>query len=256
MLFRSVIGAVYSAILDSEVHIVSSPAVAEMEKILENTYRNVNIGLINELSMLCNKMGINIWEVIDAARTKPYGFQAFYPGPGLGGHCIPLDPYYLSWKAREYGFHTSMIESSMIINDRMPEYTVERAGKILNRERKALNGSRVLLLGVAYKQDVDDYRESPALRVMEGFLANGSQVEYYDPYVPKCRYNGKSYTSLTELSASNLQAFDLIVITTAHTKVDYRLVASCGVPVFDCKNVCKNLQDRENIEVFYSNPIK
>lgn len=155
-----VISMVYSAILDGEIHTVSSPAVAEMEKILENTYRNINIGLVNELAILCNRMGINIWEVIDAAKTKPYGFQAFYPGPGLGGHCIPLDPYYLSWKAREYGFHTSMIESSMMINDRMPEYTVERAGKILNRYKKALNGSRVLVLGVAYKQDIDDYRES------------------------------------------------------------------------------------------------
>ncbi|MDE6281972.1 MAG: nucleotide sugar dehydrogenase, partial [Oscillospiraceae bacterium] len=165
-----VISMVYSAILDGEVHTVSSPAVAEMEKILENTYRNVNIGLVNELAMLCHKMDINIWEVIDAAKTKPYGFQAFYPGPGLGGHCIPLDPYYLSWKAREYGFHTSMIESSMMINDRMPEYTVERAGKILNRAKKPLNGSKVLLLGVAYKQDIDEYRESRALRVMEEFL--------------------------------------------------------------------------------------
>ena len=128
-----VIAAMYRAVLSSDVYEVSSPAVAEMEKILENTYRNVNIGLVNELAQLCHKMGISIWEVIDAAKTKPYGFQAFYPGPGLGGHCIPLDPYYLSWKAREYGFHTSMIESSMMINDRMPEYTVERASKILNR---------------------------------------------------------------------------------------------------------------------------
>ena len=151
-----VIAMVYRAILDGDVTTVSSPAVAEMEKILENTYRNINIGLVNELALLCNKMGINIWEVIDAAKTKPYGFQAFYPGPGLGGHCIPLDPYYLSWKAREYGFHTSMIEASMMINDRMPEYTVERAGKILNRYKKALNGSKVLVLGAAYKQDIDD----------------------------------------------------------------------------------------------------
>ena len=162
-----VISAMYRAVLEGEVFTVSCPAVAEMEKILENTYRNINIGLINELAMLCNEMGISIWEVIDAASTKPYGFQPFYPGPGLGGHCIPLDPYYLSWKAREYGFHTSMIESSMMINDRMPAYCVERAGMILNRFRKALNGSRVLVLGVAYKQDIDDYRESPALRVIE-----------------------------------------------------------------------------------------
>lgn len=127
-----VIAAMYRSVLEGDVYEVSSPAIAEMEKILENTYRNINIGLVNELTMLCNKMGISMWEVVDAAKTKPYGFQAFYPGPGLGGHCIPLDPYYLSWKAREYGFHTSMIESSMMINDQMPEYCVERAGKILN----------------------------------------------------------------------------------------------------------------------------
>ena len=140
----------YEAVLEAPVHRVSSPAVAEMEKILENTYRNVNIGLINELAILCNRMGINIWEVVEAAKSKPYGFQAFYPGPGLGGHCIPLDPYYLSWKAREFGFHTSMIESSMIINDRMPEYCAQRAMGALNERRKAMNGAKVLVLGVAY----------------------------------------------------------------------------------------------------------
>ncbi len=244
-----VISMVYSAILDGEVHTVSSPAVAEMEKILENTYRNVNIGLINELTMLCHKMGINIWEVIDAARTKPYGFQPFYPGPGLGGHCIPLDPYYLSWKAREYGFHTSMIESSMMINDRMPEYTVERAGKILNRAKKPLNGSRVLLLGVAYKQDIDDYRESPALRVMEEFLRSGSLVDYYDPFIPRCRYKGQWYEGLETINTAMLQGYDLVVVTTAHSSVDYEMVANAGVPVFDCKNVMKAVPGRGNIEV-------
>ena len=162
-----VIAAMYRSVLEGDVYEVSSPAIAEMEKILENTYRNINIGLVNELTMLCNKMGISMWEVVDAAKTKPYGFQAFYPGPGLGGHCIPLDPYYLSWKAREYGFHTSMIESSMMINDQMPEYCVELAGKILNNHEKALKNSRVLVLGVAYKQDIEDYRESPAIRVIE-----------------------------------------------------------------------------------------
>lgn len=244
-----VIAMVYRAILDGEVHIVSSPAVAEMEKILENTYRNVNIGLVNELAMLCHKMGINIWEVIDAAKTKPYGFQAFYPGPGLGGHCIPLDPYYLSWKAREYGFHTSMIESSMMINDRMPEYTVERGGKILNRMRKSLNGARVLLLGVAYKQDIADYRESPALRVMEEFQRGGAETEYYDPFVPRCRYQGQWYSSLSELTPKIIGGFDIVVVTTAHTGVDYAMVSEAGVPVFDCKNVMKDLVNRSNIEV-------
>ena len=177
-----VIAAMYRAVLEGDVHEVSSPAIAEMEKILENTYRNINIGLINELAILCDKMNINLWEVVDAAKTKPYGFQAFYPGPGLGGHCIPLDPYYLSWKAREYGFHTSMIEASMMINDRMPEYCVERAGKILNRFQKSLYGSKVLVLGIAYKQDIDDYRESPALRVIEKLEETGANVDFYDPF--------------------------------------------------------------------------
>ena len=244
-----VISAVYRAILDGEVHTVSSPAVAEMEKILENTYRNVNIGLINEMAILCNRMGINIWEVIDAAKTKPYGFQAFYPGPGLGGHCIPLDPYYLSWKAREYGFHTSMIESSMMINDRMPEYTVERAGKILNRHKKALNGSRVLVLGVAYKQDIDDYRESPAIRVIEEFEKTGAKVDYYDPYIPKYRERGDWHIGLETISSEVVKQYDLVTITTAHTTVDYQMVADCGVPVFDCKNVMKDIPNRETIEV-------
>lgn len=244
-----VIAMVYSAILDGEVHTVSSPAVAEMEKILENTYRNVNIGLVNELAMLCHKMSINIWEVIDAAKTKPYGFQPFYPGPGLGGHCIPLDPFYLSWKAREYSFHTSMIESSMMINDRMPEYTVERAGKILNRAKRALNGSRVLLLGVAYKQDIDDYRESPALRVMEEFQRSGAQVDYYDPFIPACRYKGRHYQSLPALGPEALRQYDLAVVTTAHSQVDYGMIARAGVPVFDCKNAMKDILNREYIEV-------
>lgn len=244
-----VIAMVYRAILDGDVTTVSSPAVAEMEKILENTYRNINIGLVNELAILCNRMGINIWEVIDAAKTKPYGFQAFYPGPGLGGHCIPLDPYYLSWKAREYGFHTNMIEASMMVNDRMPEYTVERAGKILNRCRKPLNGSKVLVLGVAYKQDIDDYRESPAVRVLAEFRKTGAMADYYDPYVPKYRDGGVWFAGLPALIPEVIKEYDLVCITIAHTKVDYEMVASCGVPVFDCKNVCKNIRNRENIEV-------
>lgn len=244
-----VIAMVYRAILEGEIHTVSSPAVAEMEKILENTYRNINIGLINELTILCNRMGINIWEVIDAAKTKPYGFQAFYPGPGLGGHCIPLDPYYLSWKAREYGFHTSMIEASMMVNDRMPEYTVERAGKILNRRKKALNGSKVLVLGAAYKQDIDDYRESPAVRVMAEFRKTGAEVDYYDPYVLKYRDEDVWYEGIPALTRDAVKCYDLICIATAHTKVDYEMVCRCGVPVFDCKNVCKGIENRENIEV-------
>ena len=244
-----VIARLYEAVLDGEVFQVSSPAVAEIEKILENTYRNINIGLVNELAILCDKMGIDIWEVIEAAKTKPFGFQAFYPGPGLGGHCIPLDPYYLSWKAREYEFHTSMIESSMMINDRMPEYCVDRASRILNREKKALNGSRVLLLGVAYKQDIDDYRESPAFRVMEHLEKNGAEVDYFDPWVPQCPYKGRQYHSIPALTAEALEQYDLVMITTAHSNVDYELVQKHAKMIFDTKNVMKNITPRDNIEV-------
>jgi UDP-N-acetyl-D-glucosamine dehydrogenase len=244
-----VIAAMYRAVLEGDVCEVSSPAIAEMEKILENTYRNINIGLVNELTMLCNEMGISMWEVIDAAKTKPYGFQAFYPGPGLGGHCIPLDPYYLSWKAREYGFHTSMIESSMMINDRMPEYCVERAGKILNRFRKALNGAKVLVLGVAYKQDIDDYRESPALRVIEELEKVGAEVVYFDPWVKEYRYKGEVHQSEPELTAELVESADIVMVTAAHTNVDYEFVQKHAKAVFDTKNVMKNVENRDNIEV-------
>lgn len=244
-----VIAHMYRAVLDGDVKEVSSPAVAEMEKILENTYRNVNIGLVNELAMLCDRMNINIWEVIDAAKTKPYGFQAFYPGPGLGGHCIPLDPYYLSWKAREYGFHTSMIESSMMINDRMPEYCVERAGKILNRFQKALNGARILLLGVAYKQDIDDYRESPALKVFEEFEKMGSKVEFFDPYISSYRFKGKVHNGIEKIDEDVLSSYDLVVITTAHSSVDYDMVARASKVVFDTKNAMKDVKDKSRVEV-------
>ncbi|MEA5013297.1 MAG: nucleotide sugar dehydrogenase [Candidatus Limiplasma sp.] len=239
----------YEAVLEAPVHRVSSPAIAEMEKILENTYRNVNIGLINELAILCDRMGINIWEVIDAAKTKPYGFQAFYPGPGLGGHCIPLDPYYLSWKAREFGFHTSLIESSMIINDRMPEYCAQRAMRALNEQRKAMNGAQVLLLGVAYKQDIDDYRESPALRVMDALEALGAQVRYYDPYVPEFRENGKLHQGIPALTADAIREADLVMVTTAHTNVDYDLVAQHASLILDTKNAMKKVQNRKNIRL-------
>lgn len=239
----------YETILEAPIHKVSSPAIAEMEKILENTYRNINIGLVNELAMLCHQMGINIWEVIDAAKSKPYGFQAFYPGPGLGGHCIPLDPYYLSWKAREYGFHTSMIESSMMVNDRMPEYCVERASKILNRYKKALNGSQILVLGVAYKQDIDDYRESPALKVIEGLEAQGADVRYYDPFVRTYWEHGIEKQGEKELTAELIEEADLVVITTAHTGVDYNFVQEHAKVIFDTKNVMKNISFRENIEL-------
>ncbi|MFQ8601453.1 MAG: nucleotide sugar dehydrogenase [Anaerovoracaceae bacterium] len=244
-----VISAMYRAVLEGDVHEVSSPAVAEMEKILENTYRNINIGLVNELAILCNKMGISLWEVIDAAKTKPYGFQAFYPGPGLGGHCIPLDPYYLSWKAREYGFHTSMIESSMMINDKMPEYCVERAMSILNRYKKSLNGSKVLVLGVAYKQDIDDYRESPAIPVINILKKNGADVEFYDPYISSFKVHGVVTEGLAYIDKDIVSKYDLVMITCGHTVLDYNMVQKNAKVIFDTKNVMKNIKNRNNIEV-------
>ena len=245
-----VISAMYRAVLDGEVYTVSCPAVAEMEKILENTYRNVNIGLVNEIGRLCNEMGISIWEVIDAAKTKPYGFQAFYPGPGLGGHCIPLDPYYLTWKAREYGFHTTLIENSMVINDGQPEYCVERAMHILNRHKRAINGAKILMLGVSYKNDIDDYRESPAIRVMKELKKVGADVEYYDPWVPEFKnMYGQSAKSIESLTPEVVQGFDLVMVTAAHHNVDYEMVQKNAKAIFDTKNVMADIKSRTNIEV-------
>lgn len=245
-----VISAMYRAVLEGDVHTVSSPAVAEMEKILENTYRNINIGLVNELGRLCHQMGISVWEVIDAAKTKPYGFHAFYPGPGLGGHCIPLDPYYLTWKAREYGFHTTLIENSMIINDGQPNYCVERAMYILNRNQKAINGAKILLLGIAYKNDIDDYRESPAIRVWKELKKVGADVFYFDPWVPEFKnMYGESGKSIPELTPVVLAGYDLVIVTCAHNNIDYEMVQANAEVIFDTKNVMKNIIRRENIEV-------
>ncbi|MFI2130114.1 nucleotide sugar dehydrogenase [Lysinibacillus fusiformis] len=243
-----VIATVYKTVLESDVHIVSSPAVGEMEKVLENIYRNVNIAVVNELAMLCEKMNIDIWEVIDAAKTKPYGFQAFYPGPGVGGHCIPLDPYYLSWKAKEYNFHTTLIEASMTINHKMPEYCVERMSKILNKFKKPLADSKILLLGVAYKGDISDYRESPALKVIEELEKHGSIVNYFDPYVESINLNSVEHKSVQELSVELLQCQDLVVITTAHSSIDYNFVQENSKFIFDTKNAMKHVLNRKNVE--------
>lgn len=239
----------YEAVLEAPVHRVSSPAIAEMEKILENTYRNINIGLVNEFSRLCNKMGISVWEVIDAAKSKPYGFQAFYPGPGLGGHCIPIDPCYLAWKAREYGFHTTMIENSMIINDSQPNYCVDRAMRILNNHKKAVNGAKILVLGVAYKNDIDDYRESPAIRVVEKLLEVGANVTYYDPWIASFKKGDLEMTGEKALTSELVENVDLVMITAAHSNVDYELVQKHAKAIFDTKNVMRNIVNRDNIEV-------
>lgn len=239
----------YRHVLEGGVHEVSSPAVAEMEKLLENTYRNINIGLANEMAIICNRMGINVWEVIDAAKTKPYGFQAFYPGPGLGGHCIPLDPFYLAWKAREFDYHTRLIETSGEINTAMPEYVVDRAMKVLNKNKVAMNGAKVLVLGVAYKPDIDDYRESPALNVIDRLHEQGAVVTFYDPYVPEYKHKGAVHTGAKELTDAMLQEADIAIICTDHACFDYDRIQKLSKEVFDTRNAMKNVADRSNIEL-------
>ncbi|MDR2908512.1 MAG: nucleotide sugar dehydrogenase [Oscillospiraceae bacterium] len=235
-----IIAHMYRTVLDGDIFTVSSPAVAEMEKILENMYRNINIALINELAILCNRMKINIWEVVEAAKTKPYGFQAFYPGPGLGGHCIPLDPHFLSWKAREYGFHTSMIEAAATVNDRMPEYCVDRVAGILNGLEKPLSGSKILIVGVAYKQDIGDFRESPAIKMIRLMENKKADVDYYDPFVTRYEDKGRAGESIPELSPEVLSRYDIIVIATEHRGIDYEMIATAGAPVFDTRNALRD----------------
>jgi len=244
-----VAATLYSNVLQSDVFEVSSPRVAELEKLYENTFRNVNIALANELALICDRMGISVWEVIEAASTKPYGFMAFYPGPGLGGHCIPIDPFYLSWKAKEYDYYTKMIETSAVINDAMPEFVVDRVYRILNRFKKPLNGSTILILGVAYKKDIDDMRESPALKVISLLEKEGSRVIYNDPYIPTFTLAGKVYNSVP-VTTELLAGVDLVVITTDHSSYDYDLIVKQAPHVFDTRNATRDVRhDREKIEL-------
>lgn len=240
--------ALYENVLEGEIHRVSSPEVAEMEKILENTYRNVNIALVNEIAILCDKMKIDIWEVIDAAKTKPYGFQAFYPGPGLGGHCIPIDPFYLTWKAREFDFHTRLIEVAGDLNSKMPEYTVERCSRILNSFKKPLADSKILLLGIAYKQDVDDMRESPALKVLEILEQQGARTVYHDPHIDFFDYNEKKYQSVS-ITKDELESTDLVIVTTAHSNIDYKFIIDNSKIIFDTKNVLKSFSSNNIVKL-------
>ncbi|MFL0555007.1 nucleotide sugar dehydrogenase [Paenibacillus barengoltzii] len=227
--------ALYKQVLDGEVHVVSSPAVAEMEKIYENTFRHINIALANEMAILCNRMGINVWEVIEAAKTKPYGFMAFYPGPGLGGHCIPIDPFYLTWKAREYNYHTRLIELAGEINNSMPEFVVQKIAELLNTNKKPLYGSVVYLLGVAYKKDIDDYRESPVLKIVELLEARGAEVILSDPHIPAFKYRGQTYETV-ELTQERLAQSDITVIATDHSAFDYDLVGQSSRLLLDTRN--------------------
>jgi len=234
--------AIYKKAIDT-IYPVSSPRVAEMVKILENTYRLVNISLINELALLSGKMDINIWEVIEAAKTKPFGFQAFYPGPGIGGHCIPLDPFYLEHIAKKYNFDLSMIHTAGHINMRMPHYMYIKIATALNRHKKAVNGSKVLFLGVAYKPNINDERESPAIEIMEIVEHKGGEVAYHDPHIPVARtHDGKEYHSV-ELTAETLKNADVIVLTTNHSAFDVEFIKENARLIVDMRNMIKEAND-------------
>jgi UDP-N-acetyl-D-glucosamine dehydrogenase len=235
--------ALYSQIIDKVVP-VSSTRAAELSKILENTYRAVNIALVNELKMLCLRMDIDIFEVIEASKTKPFGFQAFYPGPGLGGHCIPIDPFYLTWKAREYDFSTRFIELAGDINSNMPYFVVSRLMDVLNEQGKALKNARILVLGLAYKKDIDDNRESPALKIIQILKEKGAEVEYNDPHIPRCRgmrhYPGVDLRSIT-LNDDVLQSADCVLLVTDHSAYDYGWIAARAKLIVDTRNAFKDV---------------
>src|SRR5216117_784629 len=221
-----------------QVVAVSSPQVAEMVKLLENTFRSVNIGLVNEMALMCARMKIDVWEVIRAAATKPFGFMPFYPGPGLGGHCIPIDPFYLSWKARASGFEARFIELAGHVNGHMPEHVVNRVGESLNRRGRAVMGSRVLVLGVAYKADIDDTRESPSLDIMETLRERGARIDYSDPFVPQLRFGGRLLKSVS-LTPASLKRYDCIVIATAHKQFAYGPILRHCKAIVDTRNALK-----------------
>jgi UDP-N-acetyl-D-glucosamine dehydrogenase len=233
-------GALYGSIFHRTVP-VSSPAAAEMTKLLENIYRCVNIALVNELKLLCLRMGIDIWEVIAAASTKPFGFHPFYPGPGLGGHCIPIDPFYLSWKAKEFDFRTRFIELAGEINNNMPYHVLASIGGALNRHKKSVNGARVLILGVAYKKDIDDLRESPALTVIELLQHEGAQVSYHDPYFPFIGKGRKYDLQMKRAELGKLGEYDCIVIITDHSDYDYKKIVGEAQLVVDTRNATKGI---------------
>lgn len=239
--------ALYEAAITSVVR-VSSTQVAEFTKLLENIYRAVNIGLVNELKVAADSMGIDIWEVIDAAATKPFGFKAFYPGPGLGGHCIPIDPFYLTWKAREFGVHTRFIELAGEINTKMPQYVVQRTMEALNTQGKAVNGSRILLMGLAYKADVDDMRESPTFELFDRFETLGAEFDYYDPYIPvvgSTREHGEREGKKSiEWSEAVVSGYDAVVISTHHRVFDLEELGDWSSLIVDTRNAMKGLESR------------
>ena len=233
--------ALYGAIFNRTVP-VSSPAAAEMTKLLENIYRCVNIALVNELKLLSLRMGIDIWEVIEAASTKPFGFHPFYPGPGLGGHCIPVDPFYLSWKAKQWDFNTRFIELAGQINTNMPYHVLESVGRALNQHKKALNGSKILILGVAYKKDIDDLRESPALTIIELLQKEGAQVSYNDPYFPEVGRGRKYDLGMKCTPLENLSQYDCVLIVTDHSDYDYERIVRESKLVVDTRKATRGIQ--------------
>jgi len=233
--------AMYGTIFDRVVQ-VSSPAVAEMTKLLENIYRCVNIALVNELKQLCMRMGIDIHEVIDAARTKPFGFHAFYPGPGLGGHCIPIDPFYLSWKARQFDFRTRFIELAGEVNGEMPYFVIQRIADGLNHQSKSIKGSRIMVLGLAYKRDIDDLRESPSLTIIELLRDKGAQVDYNDPYFPKVGHGRHYDLNMICTPLDRLADYDAVVIVTDHSSYDYPAIVAQAKLVVDARNATKGIQ--------------
>ncbi|MEK7703927.1 MAG: nucleotide sugar dehydrogenase [Myxococcota bacterium] len=239
---REVAVALYRSALDKVVP-VSSTRAAEMAKLLENIFRSVNIALVNEMKLVAERMDIDIWEVIDAAATKPFGFMPFYPGPGLGGHCIPIDPFYLTWKAREYEVATRFIELAGEVNTAMPRHVVDRTAEALNQRKKPLNGSKILMLGIAYKRDIDDVRESPALAIIELLRERGAEVSYHDPYVPathEMRHHNLDMRSV-ELSDAALRTADVVLIITDHTSIDYERVVRLAPLVVDTRNATRNV---------------
>jgi UDP-N-acetyl-D-glucosamine dehydrogenase len=233
--------AVYASIFNRTVP-VSSPAAAEMTKLLENIYRCVNIALVNELKQLCMRMGIDLFEVIDAAKTKPFGFQAFYPGPGLGGHCIPIDPFYLSWKAKQFDFHTRFIELAGEVNNAMPYFVVENIIEALSQQRKALCGSRILILGMAYKRDIDDLRESPSLTIIELLQKRGAIVEYNDPFFPAVGQGRKYALNMTSTPLEKIPEFDCVVISTDHSQYDYDSIVQQASLIVDTRNATRGIE--------------
>jgi UDP-N-acetyl-D-glucosamine dehydrogenase len=231
----------YSAIFRRTIK-VSNPAAAEMTKLLENIYRCVNIALVNELKLLCLRMGLDIWEIIEAAATKPFGFQAFYPGPGLGGHCIPVDPFYLSWKAKEWDFQTKFIELAGEINSSMPYHVVDSLGMALDRRRKSICGSKILVLGLSYKKDIDDLRESPSLTIIELLQKRGAVVSYNDPYFPYVGRGRKYDLNMKSVPLENLATFDCTLIVTDHSAYDYRKIVQESQLVVDTRNATAGIR--------------